>query len=44
MTFCNGKFSVLNDFRYAEFFAYYTLESKSRRGSPRCCKNKQNNV
>ena len=28
-TFCNGKFSVLNDFCYAEFFAYYTLENKS---------------
>ena len=28
-TFCNGKFDVLNDFCYAEFLAYYTLESKS---------------
>ena len=29
-TFCNGKFGVLNDFCYAEFLAYYTLESKSK--------------
>ena len=28
-TFCNGKFGVLNDFCYAEFLAYYTLESIS---------------
>ena len=26
--FCNGKYSVLNDFCYAEFLAYYTLENK----------------
>ena len=30
-TFCNGKFGVLNNFCYAEFLAYYTLESKSTR-------------
>ena len=29
-TFCNGKFGVLNNFCYAEFLAYYTLESKSK--------------
>ena len=28
-TFCSGKYSVLNDFCYAEFLAYYTLESES---------------
>ena len=27
-TLCNGKYSVLNDFCYAEFLAYYTLENK----------------
>ena len=27
-TFCNGKYSVLNDFCYAQFLAYYTLENK----------------
>ena len=28
-TFCNGKYSALNDFCYTEFLAYYTLENKS---------------
>ena len=28
-TFCNGKYSILHDFCYAEFLAYYTLENKS---------------
>ena len=28
-TFCNEKYSVLNDFCYADFLAYYTLENKS---------------
>ena len=28
-TFCNGKYSVLDYFCLAEFFAYYTLENKS---------------
>ena len=28
-TFCNGKYSILDNFCYAEFLAYYTLESKS---------------
>ena len=28
-TFCNGKYSVLNYFCYAEVLAYYTLENKS---------------
>ena len=28
-TFCHGKYSALNYFCYAEFLAYYTLESKS---------------
>ena len=28
-TFCHGKYSALNDLYYAEFLAYYTLESKS---------------
>ena len=27
-TFCNGKCTVLNDFCYAEFLAYYRLENK----------------
>ena len=27
-TFCNGKYSILNDFCYPEFSAYYTLENK----------------
>ena len=27
-TFCNGKYSVLNDFCCPEFLAYYTLENK----------------
>ena len=27
-TFCNGKYSALNYFCYAEFLAYYTLENK----------------
>ena len=30
-TFCNGKYNVLNDFCYAEFLAYYTLENKSNK-------------
>ena len=28
-TFCNGKYSVFNDFCYTEFLAYYTPENKS---------------
>ena len=28
-TFCNGKYIVLNDLRYAWFLAYYTLGNKS---------------
>ena len=28
-TFCSGKYSVLNDFCYAEFLTYYTFERKS---------------
>ena len=28
-TFCNGKYSASNDFCYAEFLSYYTLENKS---------------
>ena len=28
-TFCNGKYSIAEDFCYAEFLAYYTLENKS---------------
>ena len=28
-TFCNGKYSTLNNFCYAKFLAYYTLENKS---------------
>ena len=28
-TLCNGKYNVLNDFRYVEFLAYYTREDKS---------------
>ena len=28
-TFCNGIYSVLDNFRYAEFSAYYLLERKS---------------
>ena len=27
--FCNGEYSMLNHFCYAEFLAYYTLESKA---------------
>ena len=27
-TFCNGKYSVLNNFYYTEFLACYTLENK----------------
>ena len=27
-TFCHGKYSALNDFCYAKFLAYYTIESK----------------
>ena len=27
-TSCNGKYSILDDFCYAEFWAYYTLENK----------------
>ena len=30
-TFCNGKHSILNDFCYAEFLAYYTHENKSNK-------------
>ena len=26
--FCHGKYRVLNDFCYAEFLVYYTLENK----------------
>ena len=29
--FCIGKFRILNDFCYAEFVAYYTLENKSNK-------------
>ena len=28
-TFCNGKDSILENFYYAEFLAYYTIENKS---------------
>ena len=28
VTFCNGKYSILDDFCYAEFLAYHTLENK----------------
>ena len=28
-TFCNGKYSILNDFCYAKFSASYALENKS---------------
>ena len=28
-TFCNGIYSVLDNFHYAEFSAYYLLERKS---------------
>ena len=28
-TFCNGKYSILDVFCYAEFLAYYTLKNKS---------------
>ena len=27
-TFCNGKYSILDNFCYAEFLAYYTFENK----------------
>ena len=27
--FCNGKYSILDDFCYAEFLQYYTLENNS---------------
>ena len=30
-TFCNRKYSVLNDFCNAELLAYYTLENKSKK-------------
>ena len=29
--FCNGKYSILDDFCCAEFLAYYTLENKSNK-------------
>ena len=32
-TFCNGKHSILKDFCFAEFVAYYTLENKSNKTS-----------
>ena len=32
-TFCNGKNSVLDDFCYAKFLAYYTFENKSDKTS-----------
>ena len=28
-TFCNKECSILDDFCYKEFLAYYTLENKS---------------
>ena len=28
-TFWNGKYSILDDFSYAEFLAYYALEKHS---------------
>ena len=28
-TFCNFKYSILDDFCYTEFLAYYTLKNKS---------------
>ena len=27
-TFCNGKYSMVDDFCYTEFLAYYTLGNK----------------
>ena len=27
-TFCNGKYSIVDDFCCVEFLAYYTLENK----------------
>ena len=30
-TFCNGKYRILNNFCYAEFLTYYTLENKSNK-------------
>ena len=30
-TFCKGKYSVLKDFCYTEFFAYFTLENTSNK-------------
>ena len=30
-TLCNGKYSVLNNFCYAEFLAYYPLGNKSNK-------------
>ena len=38
-TFCNGKYSTLNEFCYAEFLAYYSLENKS---SNSCDSNQMN--
>ena len=32
-TICNGKYSVLDDFCYSDFLAYYTLENKSSKTS-----------
>ena len=29
--FCNGKYSILDDFCYAELLVYYTHEKKSRK-------------
>ena len=37
-TFCNIEYSILQDFCYAEFLAYYTLESSKN------CKYKMNKM
>ena len=31
VTFCNGKYSVLNDFCHADVLAHCTLENKSNK-------------
>ena len=44
IAFCNGKYMVLNDFCYEEFFAYYSLDSKSNKTDKTCLKQTQSKM
>ena len=44
IAFCNGKYMVLNDFCYEEFFAYYSLDSRSNKTDKNCLKQTQSKM